>query len=65
MTMSILFFWSWELVIVIHNVSNKTPESFFRLHEASEVLNKYVMAVGLSPGFRSKGGKNHKGVNIF
>jgi len=29
MTMSIIFFWSQELVIVKYNVWNKTPESIF------------------------------------
>ena len=43
MTMSILFLWRWELVIVTYNVWNKNMNQFFRLHEASEVLNKYIM----------------------
>jgi len=39
MTMSSLFLWCWDMVIVTYNVWNKTPEWFFRLHEASEVLS--------------------------
>jgi len=42
----------------------KPLNPFFRFHEASEVLNKYVIGngsvAGPSPGFRSKWGKNHK-----
>jgi len=29
MTMSNIFSWCWELVIVTYNVWNKTPESIF------------------------------------
>ena len=36
--MSIFFLWRWELVILAYNVWNPFP----RLHEASEVLTKYV-----------------------
>jgi len=41
----------------------KRLNPFFRLHEASEVLNKYVMGVcaGPSQGFRIKGGKKTQG----
>ena len=43
MAMGILFSLRWELVIVTYNLWNKIH--FFRLHEASAVLNKYVMGV--------------------
>ena len=45
MTMSILFSWRWELVVVTYMCGTKRLNLFFRLHEASEVLNKYVMGV--------------------
>jgi len=31
MTMSILFLWRWELVIVTYDVWNKTPEFIFQI----------------------------------
>ena len=43
--MSILFLWRWGLVIVTYNCGPKRLNPFFRLHEASEVLNKYAMGV--------------------
>jgi len=42
------------MVIITYNVWNKTPESIFRLHEASEVLNKYVMGVWQVRNHRAK-----------
>jgi len=45
MTMSILFLWRWDLVIVTYNVWSKTPECFVRLHEDSGVL---LFSPGLS-----------------
>jgi len=35
----------WELAIVMYNMWNKILNPFFRLHEASDVLNKYLMGV--------------------
>jgi len=45
----------------------KRLNPFFRLHEASEVFNKYVMGVcaGPLPGFCSKGGQKHPGGVTF
>jgi len=31
MTMTIIFLWRWELVIVTYNMWNKTPESIFQI----------------------------------
>jgi len=31
MTMSILFLWRWELVIVTYHAWNKSPESIFQI----------------------------------
>jgi len=39
MTMSILFLWCCDLVIVTYSVWKKMPEYFFRLHENSEILS--------------------------
>jgi len=39
MAMSIFFLWRLDLVIVTYKVWTKMPESFFRLHEANEVLS--------------------------
>jgi len=40
MTMSIIFFWSCELVIVTYMYGTKHLNPFFRLREASEVLSE-------------------------
>ena len=51
MMMSILFLWRWELVIVMacmfmaYMCGTKCLNPFFRLHEASEGLNKHAMGV--------------------
>jgi len=43
--MSILLSWHCKLVIVTYKSGRNGLIPFLRLHEASEVLNKYVMAV--------------------
>ena len=45
----------------------KRLNPFLRLHEASEILNKYVMGVWQArrQDFAVRGAKNHKGVNVF
>jgi len=45
----------------------KRLNPFFRLHEVTDVLNKYVMGVwqGRRQDFAAKGAKNHKGGEIF
>jgi len=50
MTVSILFLWRWGLAIATYNCGKKRLNPFFRLHEASEVLNKYVMGRPLATG---------------
>ena len=66
MTTKILFFWCCELIIVIYNVWNKTPESILRFHEASVALNKFLLGVWQArrQDFAARGARNHKGANF-
>ena len=45
LAMSILFLWRWELLLLRITCGTKRLNPLCRLHEAIEVLNKYVMGV--------------------